>query len=39
LATVPSNHSPQYAPVPRPTIDVGVAALVSATREWLPASA
>ena len=36
LATVPSNHSPQYAPVPRPTIDVGVAALVSATREWLP---
>ena len=38
LATVPSNHSPQYAPVPRPTIDVGVAALVSATRDWLPAS-
>jgi hypothetical protein len=38
LATVPSNHSPLYAPVPRPTIDVGVASLVSATREWLPAS-
>ena len=37
LSTVPSNHSPLYAPVPRPTIDVGVAALVGATREWLPA--
>jgi hippurate hydrolase len=37
LGTVPSNHSPQYAPVPRPTIDVGVAALVGAAREWLPA--
>ncbi|WP_256842589.1 amidohydrolase [Ornithinimicrobium cryptoxanthini] len=38
LSTVPSNHSPQYAPVPRPTIDIGVAALVAAAREWLPVS-
>jgi hippurate hydrolase len=37
LGTVPSNHSPLYAPVPRPTIDVGVAAMVGATREWLTA--
>jgi hippurate hydrolase len=36
MGTVPSNHSPLYAPVPRPTIDVGVAALVTATRDWLP---
>jgi amidohydrolase len=37
MSTVPSNHSPLYAPVPRPTIDIGVSALVGATREWLPA--
>jgi hippurate hydrolase len=36
MGTVPSNHSPLYAPVPRPTIDLGVAALVTATRDWLP---
>jgi hippurate hydrolase len=35
VATLPSNHSPLYAPVPRPTLDVGVAALVAAAREWL----
>ncbi len=34
VGTQPSNHSPLYAPVPRPTIDVGVAALVAAAREW-----
>jgi len=28
MGTVPSNHSPLYAPAPRPTIDIGVAALV-----------
>ena len=39
MDSVPSNHSPLYAPVPRPTIDIGVAALVAATREWLPARA
>ena len=37
MGSVPSNHSPLYAPVPRPTIDIGVAALVTATREWLSA--
>lgn len=36
MASVPSNHSPLYAPVPRPTIDIGVAALVAAARAWLP---
>jgi len=36
MSRVPSNHSPLYAPVPRPTIDIGVAALVTAAREWLP---
>jgi hippurate hydrolase len=38
MATTPSNHSPLYAPVPRPTLDLGIAALVAAAREWLPAS-
>jgi hippurate hydrolase len=37
LAGIPSNHSPYYAPLPRPTIDIGVAALVSAATEWLGA--
>jgi amidohydrolase len=35
MGSVPSNHSPLYAPVPRPTIDLGVAALVTAARDWL----
>jgi amidohydrolase len=35
----PVNHSPRYAPVPQPTLDVGVAALVAAARAWLPLSA
>jgi hippurate hydrolase len=35
LAGIPSNHSPYYAPLPRPTMDVGVAALVSAATQWL----
>ena len=39
MGSVPANHSPQYAPVPRPTLTIGVAALVSATREWLSAPA
>lgn len=34
---LPSNHSPLYAPVPQPTIEVGVAALVTAAHAWLPA--
>jgi hippurate hydrolase len=35
VGRVPSNHSPLYAPVPRPTIDLGVVALVTAARDWL----
>ncbi len=33
---LPSNHSPQFAPVIEPTLGTGVAALVSAARGWLP---
>lgn len=36
LLTVPSNHSPRYAPVVQPTLAFGVRALVTATRSWLP---
>lgn len=32
---IPSNHSPLFAPLPQPTIDTGVRALVVAAREWL----
>lgn len=32
---LPSNHSPQFAPAIRPTLDTGVAALVTAALEWL----
>lgn len=32
---LPPNHSPFYAPVIEPTITTGVAALVTAAREWL----
>lgn len=32
---IPSNHSPHFAPLIEPTLDVGVAALVAAAREWL----
>lgn len=38
LLTVPSNHSPRYAPVIKPTLDIGVTALVTAARTWLPAA-
>jgi hippurate hydrolase len=37
VGALPSNHSPLYAPVIRPTLDVGVRALVTAARTWLPA--
>src|SRR4051812_4523600 len=33
---LPSNHAPDFAPVVDPTLGVGVAALVSAARTWLP---
>jgi len=36
VATIPSNHSPEFAPVPDPTLELGVAALTAATRHWLP---
>ncbi len=32
---IASNHSPFYAPVIEPTLEVGVEALVTAAREWL----
>ena len=32
---VPSNHSPQFAPLIEPTLSTGVRALVAAAREWL----
>lgn len=37
LRTVPANHSPKYAPVLNPTLEIGVTALVTAARTWLPA--
>ena len=36
LRTIPSNHSPHYAPVIEPTLTTGVTALVTAARTWLP---
>jgi hippurate hydrolase len=39
VRTVPSNHSPEFAPVIEPTLSVGVAALVAAARAWLQAAA
>lgn len=38
LLTVPSNHSPHYAPVIEPTLTLGVTALVTAARTWMPTS-
>ncbi len=32
---VPSNHSPQFAPVIQPTLDTGTTALVAAALSWL----
>lgn len=37
MRDLPSNHSPHFAPVIQPTLDIGVRALVSAARCWLPA--
>ena len=36
--TLPSNHSPLFAPVLDPTLRTGVAALTSAARAWLAPS-
>jgi amidohydrolase len=38
VAGLPSNHSPQFAPVIDPTLRTGAAALTCAARAWLPAS-
>ncbi|GAA1956737.1 amidohydrolase [Agromyces allii] len=35
---IPSNHSPHFAPLIEPTLEVGVSTLVAAAREWLGAS-
>ncbi|CAM2922438.1 amidohydrolase [Prescottella defluvii] len=35
VAELPSNHSPLYAPVISPTLEVGVRALAVAARSWL----
>jgi hippurate hydrolase len=35
LAELPVNHSPLFAPVPRPTLDTAVTAAVVATLAWL----
>jgi metal-dependent amidase/aminoacylase/carboxypeptidase family protein len=39
VATLPSNHSPLFAPVIEPTLRTGVDALTSAARAWLVPSA
>jgi len=39
VESLPSNHSPRYAPVLEPTISTGVAALVTAARTWLGSTA
>jgi hippurate hydrolase len=36
-ADIPVNHSPRYAPVIRPTLEKGTAALVTAALAWLGA--
>ena len=38
VRSIPSNHSPTYAPVVAPTIATGVRALVAAAQAWLPAA-
>jgi amidohydrolase len=38
VASLPSNHSPRYAPVIDPTLRTGVEALACAARTWLPAT-
>ncbi len=38
IASIPSNHSPAYAPVPAPTIGIGVGALAATARAWLGAT-
>ena len=35
VMALPSNHSPQFAPVIEPTLSSGIRALVTAARDWL----
>ena len=35
VGAIPSNHSPHFAPLPSPTLHIGVAALVAAAQTWL----
>jgi hippurate hydrolase len=37
VASLPSNHSPLFAPLVQPTVTTGVSALVAAARAWLVA--
>jgi amidohydrolase len=39
VRSIPSNHSPSYAPVLSPTLTMGVEALVTAAHAWLPLGA
>jgi len=39
VASLPSNHSPLYAPVIEPTLQTGITALACAARTWLPVPA
>jgi hippurate hydrolase len=39
LNTIPSNHSPRFAPVLEPTLKVGLQAMLSAASAWLCAPA
>lgn len=39
VADLPANHSPLFAPVIDPTLDLGTAALTAAARTWLPVPA
>jgi len=39
VRSIPSNHSPLFAPVIDPTLSIGQAALVAAARVWLGAGA
>lgn len=36
---LPGNHSPFYAPSPKPALPLGVEAILTATRAWLPTAA
>ena len=35
VGRIPSNHSPLYAPVISPTLELGISTLVTAARVWL----